>query len=239
MPALPEDIIDRLSAMERRLRQLSTAVNTRPPLTRIAGGTVEIGDGGQLKVLPPGGNQPVLEVGALTGEEFGIALRRQTGQLALKIWNSDGTSTSLQPIRLYDPYSHEIVSDDINTGGLARPWLAMLPPQDTAVTRWPQTTATTWTTIARSYNVVWQPKMRLYAPTSVTSGSTGEIRVLVNDTQWGATVTAGTSFDHTDFVAANFGTAFENLLKVEIQGQVTSGTGSVHAQPQLMYGRQT
>ena len=36
MPQLPEDIIDRLTAMERRIQQLSTAVNTRPPATSTA-----------------------------------------------------------------------------------------------------------------------------------------------------------------------------------------------------------
>ncbi len=43
MPQLPEDIIDRLTQMERRIQQLSTAVNTRPALNTVSGGTLEVG----------------------------------------------------------------------------------------------------------------------------------------------------------------------------------------------------
>ncbi|AXI78064.1 hypothetical protein [Peterkaempfera bronchialis] len=180
MAALPEDIIDRLDAMERRLQRLSTAVVTRP-----AGGR---------------------------------------------------TGTTVQ--RLYDAKGHEVVSGDPVIGGLGRPWLAMLPPQDSASARWPQTTATVWTTIARSFNPVWQPGLRLYMATSVSSGCTGAVRVLLNGTPWGDPVAAGSTFDRTGPVAADFNAVFGTLLRVEVQAQVTDGTGTVHAQPQLMYGTQ-
>ncbi|MGW1716444.1 hypothetical protein [Streptomyces sp. NPDC002156] len=183
MPQLPEDIIDRLTAMERRIQQLSTAVNSRPALNKVSGGGVEITDGGWLHVLPSSGDPAVFSVGA---------------------------------------------------GGLARPWLTMLPPQDTTVTRWPQTTATAWTTIAVSSNPLWQPQMRLHLETRAATGTTGAVRVLVAGTQWGPEVAAGADFDHTAAVAVaeDFGT----LLTVEIQAMVTSTSGTVYAQPQLMYG---
>jgi hypothetical protein len=239
MAQLPEDIIDRLTAMERRIQQLSTAVNTRPALNKIAGGAVEITDGGSLAVLPPDDGPAVFAVGAWSGAEYGVAMRRQTGQLAMSIFNGDGTSTSSQPIRIYDVSEHEIVSDDIVTGGLARPWLAMLPPQDTDVARWPQTTSTAWTTIARSFNVVWQPRMRLFLPTTMSSGTAGQVQVLVGGAVWGNVVAAGQTFDYTGTVAAEFDTAFAGLLTVEVQARVTSGSGSVYAQPQMMYGTQS
>ncbi|MER6527683.1 hypothetical protein [Streptomyces sp. NPDC001508] len=237
MPQLPEDIIDRLTQMERRIQQLSTAVNTRPALNKISGGGVEITGGGFLEVRPPGGGPAVFAVGRWSGDEYGLAIRRQTGRLAL--YNGDGTSTSQQPLRIYDSAGREIVSDDIDTGGIAKPWLNMLPPQDTAVSRWPQTTATAFTTIAMSYNLVWQPRMRLLVNTRASSGATGSVQVLVNGSPWGSAVSAGSVFDYSAAISSDFASVYGTLLKVEIQAMVTSASGTVYANPVLMYGRQT
>ncbi|MFB7498453.1 hypothetical protein ACFC09_27835 [Streptomyces sp. NPDC056161] len=239
MPQLPEDIIDRLTQLERRIQQLSTAVNTRPALNRISGGGVEITDGGYLNVRPPDGGPAVFSVGRWSDQEYGVAIRRQTGSLALTLYNGDGTSTSQQPLRIYDAYGREIVSDDIDTGGIAKPWLNMLPPQDATTSRWPQTKATSYTTVAMSYNIVWQPVMRLLMNTRADSGTTGSVRVQVNGSPWGSTVSAGSGFDFTGAISTNFPAVYGTLLKVEIQALVSTGTGSVYAQPVLMYGRQT
>ncbi|MEU1513962.1 hypothetical protein ABZ490_17680 [Streptomyces sp. NPDC005811] len=244
MPQLPEDIIDRLTQMERRIQQLSTAVNTRPALNTITGGEVEISDGtlkisdgGTLLVQRPGTTEAMFRVGSWQGEEYGLEIHRQTGSKALTLFNGDGGAGSLQPLRIYDNGSREIISDDVNTGGLARPWLAMLPPQDTTQTRWPQSAATSWTTIAVSYNPVWQPKMRLLLNTRLSSGGAGQVRVLVNGVQWGDTVTAPNDFDYTALLGSDFGALYATTVKVEIQAIATTGT--VYANPVLMHGRQS
>ncbi|MFF3498583.1 hypothetical protein [Streptomyces sp. NPDC003247] len=237
MPQLPEDIIDRLTQMERRIQQLSTAVNNRPALNRIAGDAVEITDGGSLVVRPPGNGPAVFRVGAWGGDEYGMAIRRQTGSLVASLYNGDGLSTSLQPLRIFDNGGREVFADDVNNGGLARPWLPMLPPQDSTVTRWPQTTATAYTTIAMSYNVVWQPKMRLLVHTKASSGGAGSVQVLVNGNPWGTAVTAGSNFDYMGLISDDFPSVWGTLLKVEIQALATAGT--VYANPVLMYGRQS
>ncbi|MFI9807611.1 hypothetical protein ACIHEJ_25160 [Streptomyces sp. NPDC052301] len=240
MPQLPEDIIDRLTQMERRIQQLATAVNSRPALNKISGGGVEISDGGYLAVRPPSGGDAVFTVGRWSGDEYGLAIRRQTGARALTLQNGDGTSTSAQPLRIFDSSGdRELFSDDIATGGLARPWLPMLPPQDTSTARWPQTTATAWTTIAMSYNVVWQPYMRLLVNTRASSGATGYVRVLVNGAQWGGTVTVPADFDNTGPIANDFSAVFAKQVKVEVQAYVSSTSGTVYANPVLMHGRQT
>lgn len=234
MPALPEDIIDRLRALERRIQQLYTAANSRPPLNKFTDGTLE--------VFPPGSDTPIFEVGQFTGQEYGIRLSRQTGQPVLDVYYGDGTATVVQPFRMHDAYGHEIISDDVGTGGLARPWLAMLPPQDTAPARWPQTTSTAWTTVARSQNPLWQPKMRLLIATAASSTSvTGQVRVLVNSVQWGVTVNTGSNFDYTGPTVdpSTFNSMFGSMVTVEIQAMVTSGTGTVYAQTIAMYGTQT
>ncbi|MFE3073113.1 hypothetical protein [Streptomyces sp. NPDC059247] len=234
MPQLPQDIIDRLTQMERRIQALSTAVNTRPALN-------EISDGALTVKLPNG--TAVLRVGKWDEEpeksEYGVALRRQTGELAMALFNGTGTSTSKQVLRLYDSYGHEVFSDDIVAGGLSRPWLAMLPPQDVVQTRWPQTTSTTWATIARSHNPVWQPRLRLMMETRVSAGATGEVKVLIDGaTQFGGVTSAGTVFDVTDRVVPDITSRFGTTVKIEVQARVI-GTGTVYAKPMLMHGTQS
>lgn len=233
MPALPEDIIDRLRALEGRVKQLYTAANSRPPLNKFTNGTLE--------VFAPGSDTPIFEVGHWSGQEFGVSIRRQTGQPVLDVYNGNGSATGIQPFRMHDAYGHEIVSDDVGTGGLARPWLAMLPPQDTAPSRWPQTTSAAWTTVARSQNPLWQPRMRLLVATAASSGASGKVRVLVNGAQWGDPASTGSNLDHTGptVPAAAFRTAFGSMVTVEIQAMVTSGSGTVYAQPLAMYGTQS
>ncbi|WP_137993966.1 hypothetical protein [Streptomyces vilmorinianum] len=208
MPQLPEDIIDRLVQMERRIQALSTAVNTRPALNEVIDGA--------------------------------LTVRRtvdNTVNTILQIGSSTASNTK-PVIRINDGYNHEIFSDDILTGGLARPWLALLPPQDVNQARWPSTTATAFTAIARSANPIWQPKLRLVLNTRVSSGATGQVRVMVDGAQFGPTVNAGTTFDHTGPVTTDMQSRFGSTMTVEVQAMVSSG-GTVYAQTHLMHGTQT
>ncbi|MFJ5828779.1 hypothetical protein [Streptomyces sp. NPDC093089] len=191
MALLPEDIIDRLIQMERRIQALSTAVNTRPLINEI-----------RPDPDAPATNKPVL--------------------------------------RVFDGYNHELFADDITTGGLARPWLQLMPPVDHVnVAKWPSTTSTSFTAIAQSFNPVWQPKMRLAMVTRASSGATGLVKVMVDGQQFGPTVNAGQSFDHTALLPVDLPTKFGKVMTVEIHAQVTSASGTVYAQPVSMYGTQT
>ncbi|MFB6838827.1 hypothetical protein [Streptomyces sp. NPDC056361] len=197
MALLPENIIDRLVQMERRIQVLSTAVNTRPPLN-------------EIRPVPP---QPPAQAAPLT-----------------------------KPIlRVFDGYNHEIFADDITTGGLARPWLQLMPPVDHVnVAKWPSTTNTAaFTPIAQSFNPVWQPKMRLAMVTKASSGATGQVKVMVDGQQFGPTVNAGQSFDYTGLLPVDLPNKFGKVMTVEIHAQVTSASGTVYAQPVCMYGTQT
>ena len=234
MPALPEDIIDRLRSLEHRVKQLYTAANSRPPLNKFTNGV--------LQVSSPETDVAILQVGQWKDKEYGLSLRRQTGEPVLDIWNGAGTAEAMQPFRMHDAYDHELISDDVLTGGLARPWLTMLAPADTAHARWPQTTSTSWTTVARSQNPLWQPRMRLLIATASSSASvSGQVRVLVNGTPWGDPVNTGSNLDRTapTVPAATFADAFGTPVTVEIQAIVTGGTGTVYAQTVAMYGTQS
>ncbi|MEV6326387.1 hypothetical protein [Streptomyces sp. NPDC051909] len=190
MPKLPEDIIDRLNHMERRLKALSTAVNTRPAVS-------------EIKPTAPTG----------------------------------GVTVTKPLFRIFDGYDHEIFADDILTGGLARPWLHLMPPVPTDPAKWPSTTSATFTTIARSYNPLWQPKLRLSVHTAFSTGATGQIRVMVEGVQFGPTVTAGSTYDYTGLLPVDMKTKFGSTIRIEIEALASGGT--VYAQPVLIYGTQT
>ncbi|MEC3996408.1 hypothetical protein VSR01_24010 [Actinacidiphila sp. DG2A-62] len=183
MAQLPEDIIDRITAMERRIKQLSTAVNTRPALIRVGGSA----------------------------------------------------------IRIYDVNGELIIADDASTGGLGRPWLAMTPPADLTQAHWPQTSATGWTPIASSYNVVWQPQMHIVVQTAVSAGATGQVQVLVDGKPFGDVVSAGALLDVMAPVCpkADFPSLFGKKITVELQAKVTSASGTVYAQPLMAHGAQS
>ncbi|MEU4062166.1 hypothetical protein AB0F25_06975 [Streptomyces wedmorensis] len=197
MALLPENIVDRLVQMERRIQALSTAVNTRPPLN-------------EIRPVPPTNPPP--------------------------------NPPAPKPVlRVFDGYNHELFADDIATGGLARPWLQLMPPVDHVnVAKWPSTTNTAaFTPIAQSFNPVWQPKMRLMMYTKVSSGASGQVKVMVDGQQFGPTVTAGQSFDHTGLLPVDLPTKFGKVMTVEIHAMVTSASGTVYAQTVSMYGTQT
>ncbi|WP_017239550.1 hypothetical protein [Streptomyces sp. SS] len=196
MALLPENIIDRLVQMERRIQALSTAVNTRPPLN-------------EIRPIPPENPPP--------------------------------NPPAPKPVlRVFDGYNHELFADDIATGGLARPWLQLMPPVDHVnVAKWPSTTSTSFTAIALSFNPVWQPKMRLSMYTKASSGATGQVKVMVDGTQFGPTVNAGQVFDYTGLLPVDLPTKFGKVMTVEIHAIVTSASGTVYAQPVSMYGTQT
>ncbi|MET9372968.1 hypothetical protein ACFYV5_17425 [Streptomyces sp. NPDC003035] len=190
MPQLPEDIIDRLNRMERRIKALSTAVNTRPAVSEIR---------------PPA----------------------QTGSVTIN-----------RPLfRIFDGYGHEIFADDIMTGGLARPWLPLMPPLPSDVAKWPSTTSAAFTTIARCSNPIWQPKMRIVINTAASSNATGQVRVLVDGVQFGPTVTAGSTYEHLGLLPGDMKTRFGQTMNIEVQALATGGT--VYAQTVLIHGAQT
>jgi hypothetical protein len=108
---------------------------------------------------------------------------------------------------------------------------ALLAPADTDITRWPQTTASVFTTVARCYNVAWKPRLRLLVATTTSGGSTGTVRVSINGTVW-ATGSAGAALDITAALPA--GVSIGAQYQITVEAVRTSGAGSVYAQVQLI-----
>ncbi|GAA0371832.1 hypothetical protein [Streptomyces blastmyceticus] len=233
MAAVPLDLLDRIRELERQVRELAGRSQIRPAMDQVSKGNVKIGEGGSFGVFAPTGAQ-ILGVGFWGNGEYGVSLKRQDGTAAMTVRNGT-TDGQAQPLRLFDSRGHEIWADDVATGGIAYPWLTLVPPQDAAPIRWPQTNSGSFTLVAQSFNPVYQPKIRLYCHTIADNGTAGEVRVKVNDRIWGPAITAGSEFDHTDFTCAEIG----SVVEVAIEARRTSGTGSVYVQPKMLYGRQT
>ena len=109
---------------------------------------------------------------------------------------------------------------------------ALLVPQDTDPTRWPQTTLATYTIISRSYNVRWNPTLRVLLATATSGGGAGNVRLMVEGVQWGPTVTAGSPLDYTAALPSTI--AIGDQWQLSVEAQRTSGAGTVHAQIQLL-----
>ncbi|MFD5678614.1 hypothetical protein [Streptomyces sp. NPDC127040] len=101
-------------------------------------------------------------------------------------------------------------------------------PADPAV--WPQTTSASYVTIASCANVAWGSQLRLALTTAAGSGTTGDIRVMINGVQWGPTTPAGSPFDYT----GPHGIASGAEYTLSVEAQRTVGANSVAAQTQLI-----
>jgi hypothetical protein len=103
------------------------------------------------------------------------------------------------------------------------------------------TTSTTFETLWKGEMLKQHPKLSVATrATTDTSGSTGEIRVLVNGVQLGSSVASvgfalTTSLLGPDVVDGDH----MKLLTVEIQGRMASGAGSLKVEPLHVIGRQS
>ncbi|MGW6913701.1 hypothetical protein ACWGB8_07765 [Kitasatospora sp. NPDC054939] len=109
---------------------------------------------------------------------------------------------------------------------------ALLPPLDADPARWPQTTLSSWTTIAACSNVRWSTQLRLVLVTATSGGGAGNVRITVDGAPWGPTVAAGDPLDYTGDLPSTV--AVGDVYRLAVEAQRTSGSGTVHAQTQLI-----
>ncbi|MEV5509056.1 hypothetical protein [Streptomyces orinoci] len=231
---MPLDLLDRIRELERQVRELAGRSQIRPAMDQVSKGYVRIGEGGAFGVFSPEGKQ-ILGVGHWGNGEYGLSMKRQDGSPAMTIRN--GTDEKMpQPVRLFDPKGNEIWADDVKNGGIACPYIALLPPQNSDIAAsWPKTDSASFADVARSFNSLWQPKIRLFMYTAADGGTAGEVRVLVNGQVWGPAVRAGQDFDYTGAVGGDPG----SLVEIVVEARRTSGNGHVYAQPKMLYGCRT
>ncbi|KIZ17323.1 hypothetical protein [Streptomyces natalensis] len=179
MATIPQDINDRLRRLEQELRALTTAANRRPALNQIMHGDVKIGEGGGLSVKQPGGAETfrVGEVGPIAGEHA-LVVRRRDGSVALSVWNGTTTGGQAQAFRIKDAQGHELLSEDVVAGGLARPHLP-IPMSPAQPTNWPSTSSTSWTDLQVAWPEAQHPRLEVFAQ-AVGNGNGGDMRITVD-----------------------------------------------------------
>jgi hypothetical protein len=168
MAHVPQDVLDRLAALEREVRTLRGRAQMRPALNQVLNGDVVIGEGGRLIVQDPDGT-PVFATGqSPTVGDYYTTMRRDTGRLALTIGaNSypDDDAPS-QMVRVWDRNGNVIVMDDYYSDEfLGRPWIPVqLHPterQDYGGT----TYEPAWVGITPAHNAVLYLRLSTYANT--------------------------------------------------------------------------
>ncbi|MFH8345007.1 hypothetical protein [Streptomyces sp. NPDC018045] len=190
MAAIPLDLLDRIRALERQVRELSGRAQMRPALNTINHGTVTIGEGGQLRVQAPNGHD-VFGTGQSPQGDWYVEMAREDGTPAVQVGNNtfDGDDVR-QMVRLRSRSGDVIVMDDYYADGyLGRPWVPV--PMSSAA----YVTGSEWRTThvgrIQAQHAVLAASWSVYAP----PGTTAETRLMINRggelSQLGEAVEAG------------------------------------------------
>ncbi|WP_329422965.1 hypothetical protein [Streptomyces sp. NBC_01268] len=238
MAAIPQDLLDRVRAMENRLRMLEGRAHIRPALDQVLNGDVVVGQGGALAVQHPSGNATMFRVGRIyeNPDEYGTVVRRDNGTIAFSLYRGPtNPATVPQAIRLVDANGAEIFAEDTVAGGIARPYIPLPVPLEENTLKWPSTTSTTFVTVGRSTGIVQQPRARVYAQLTASGGATAQVRFLVN----GSIVATGTAGQAllTTFAIPSY--TYGATAEFELQARVSSGTGTAYAMTRYLYGFQS
>ncbi|MGC0205218.1 hypothetical protein [Streptomyces levis] len=185
MPHVPQDVLDRLAALEREVRQLRGRAQMRPAMNQVLNGDVVIGEGGRLFVRDPDGTN-VFETGQSATGDYYTRMRRDDGALAFTIGaNSfpDDDAPS-QMVRTFSRAGDIIVMDDYHADHfLGRPWIPVQlhPTKRQAYTG--TTYADAWIGTTPAMNAV----LRLIFQTWAGDGG-GQVQVSISCNGTGATV---------------------------------------------------
>jgi hypothetical protein len=173
----------------------------------------------------------------------GWIVRRADGSTVLSMRDAfpeDDGGVLRQALNWYDRTGNSTFADDTNSGqGLARPYLpGTFYRSDYA--DWVAVSGGTFVTKFRARMTKQQPQLYVRAwASNDTSGATGEVRILVNGTQWGPT--RATAFSISEFEWGPLTVAGDHMstLVVEMQARVASGAGAVRLEPSRLEGRQS
>lgn len=244
-PLYPDDLGSDLSSMRAQLRAALVLARSSAAKTKIYAATLDligrllIKAGGVLVVENAAGNglMYVGQIGLSDGSTAdGLAVFRPTGDVALAAFQSNAGFVTV----VYDQGANHLVqADEVAGQGLARPYLvnALYP------TRLADLLASTSATFETVYRGQWQkqhPRLTLSGRYAAdTAGTAGELQVLVNGVQLGATFTMATFTQGTWTVGpGDVAGAYMALLDVEVQIRRTAGTGNVRAAPLMAEGIQ-
>ena len=241
MPFVPQDVLDRIAALEREVRQLRGRAQMRPALNQVLAGDVVIGEGGQLIAQTPGGQKTFI-VGQTPQGDWGVGLGRESGTAALTV-GDDVNSADAQMIRMWSRDGEVIVMDDAYADGfLGRPSMP-IPMQPTSGRETSSTTTTTaWTGASRLMNAVLYASFETFTPAGVTADVSfddglGEIDSWVANTSNGWTFHEITKpvrqgfMDHCNYRLKHSVRTGSGLIRTNCLGVYTRNSFSVSEAP--------
>lgn len=167
MPHVPQDVLDRINALEREVKHLRGRAHIRPAQNQILNGSVKIGEGGSFEVRAPTDAQ-VLGVGRFSTGRYGVSMAREDGTgVAFEVGGN--ATSSEQMIRMFarSGYPNPIVMDDAHADGfLGRPFVPI--PLSTGVDVDSSTERTTHFGMAQIQHRILQASVNVWAPANTT-----------------------------------------------------------------------
>lgn len=241
---LPDTADERIRKLEARVKALETAAQTRVPLDTITDGTLQVVDDQGNLFTFIGAIFPTYGDGS---NQYGFLLYRQNpdksaGTLVVSL-SSTGPGVVPQTFGLWDNAGNTIWTDDGNSGqGIARPYLSFpMVPWNSAL--WGSTNATSWTTVLVGGPPKQQPKVFLEGAMNVPTGVTAQLRLwdAVNSVQIGSTVTVSSAPSGVTWSIgpSAIGGGHLGLLGLQLQAQITAGSGTVQVTCYTSYGQQS
>ncbi|MBI0295703.1 hypothetical protein JBE04_14820 [Streptomyces sp. PRKS01-29] len=124
MAYVPQDLLDRVAALEREVRTLRGRAQMRPALNEILNGDVRIGEGGRLICEAENGNR-VFMTGQDAEGDWAVGMARSVdGTPALTVGDEYNGSGAGQMIRTWSRAGEVLMMDDAWADRfLGRPWL--------------------------------------------------------------------------------------------------------------------
>ncbi|WIC89738.1 hypothetical protein SEA_SOJO_20 [Streptomyces phage SoJo] len=246
MAYVPQDVLDRLAALEREVRTLRGRAQMRPALNQILAGDVRIGEGGRLICEAPDGTR-IFMTGQTPEGDWAVGMARATGGTpALTVGDESGVAG--QMIRMWNRAegneSDVIVMDDgFADQFLGRPSMP-IPMQSTAGQETSNTALTTaWTGATRLMNAVLYASFETYTPAGVTANvqfedNDGVIESWTANTSNGWTAheitkpVRGKFFDHRNYRLKHNVKTGSGAIRTNCLGVYTRNTFSASEAPQ-------
>jgi hypothetical protein len=232
---VPEDLLDRISALERQVRQLTGRAAIRPALTQVLAGDVVIGEGGQLIAQTPTGTRTFI-VGQTPQGDWGVGLAREDGTAALTV--GDDVLTGRQMVRTHSRSGNVIMMDDAYADGyLGRPWVPI--PCTPGVDFTADDDTPMYSGYIHTQHKVLAVNLQLLAPT----GTAAQVYMRLGQMQVGPTWTVSSSAAKTEvnervvLPATDFPYGTETSLVM--WARRTSGTGTCTLHVRGLWGVNT
>ncbi|GAA0627382.1 hypothetical protein HPO96_37015 [Kribbella sandramycini] len=250
LPAGDDGVMRRLQDLEREVRELRAARRLEASTIGRGGITIKGGaiilqdtDGREIARMgiredippePDGDPQP------------GFILRRNDGSLAFALDDPNPSEAGYrQLLKMQDAQGNVIFSEDYISGwGLATPTHSypLYSVQDAAT--WPATVNGSFETLWLNYIPLWNPILEVGASGFAPASHTGEFRLVINGTQYGAAKSiaggGGGAFDNATWTVAVPslpGIAPGSVVPISLEARRTVGSSSgFKVMPTWVYG---